>query len=176
MLSQEIKLYIYHLRQCDPKKCTSLKLGRHKLVKIVYDTRDLPRGAIILDPFSDKAFSPADRERVKKAGLIAVDCSWAYADDVFRLGLRGYPRCLPYLVAANPTNYGRPTRLSTVEALAAALYIIGFEENSKRLLALFKWGETFLRINSDVLSAYSKAIDSSNIIEIQRNFLPKWAS
>jgi pre-rRNA-processing protein TSR3 len=171
MVCSEIKLYIYHLKQCDPRKCTALKLGNHKLAKIVYKTRDLPQRAIVLDPFSDKAFSPMDRNIMENVGLVAIDCSWIFANDVFRFGIKGNNRCLPYLVAANPVNYGQPTKLSTIEALAAALYIAGFQEDAKKMLSLFKWGVTFLNINQDALDMYSKATDSGNIIQIQEKFL-----
>jgi pre-rRNA-processing protein TSR3 len=64
---------------------------------------------------------------------------------------------LPTLLAANPTNYAKPHKLSSVEALAASLYIVGFKNEATKLLSLFKWGETFLTLNAQPLEAYSLA-------------------
>jgi pre-rRNA-processing protein TSR3 len=168
---KDVTISVYHAKQCDPKKCTALKLKRHNLVRVVHRVNELPRGAVILNPFSDKAFSPADRERLERRGLAAIDCSWIHADEVFELSMRGASRCLPYLVAANPTNYGVPTKLSTVEALAAALYIAGFKEKSESLLSLFKWGPNFITLNQERLDGYAQAKNSAGVVEVQRGFI-----
>jgi pre-rRNA-processing protein TSR3 len=168
---KDVSISVYHAKQCDPKKCTALKLKRHNLVRVVHRVGRLPRGAVILNPFSDRAFSPADRERLERRGLAAIDCSWIHADEVFELSMRGASRCLPYLIAANPTNYGVPTKLSTVEALAAALYIAGFKEKAERLLSIFKWGPNFIVLNREPLEGYAQAKDSTEVIEVQKGFI-----
>jgi pre-rRNA-processing protein TSR3 len=90
---------------------------------------------------------------------------------VFKLGIRRISRCLPFLIAVNPTNYGVPTKLSSVEALAAALYIAGFREEAQRLLSIFKWGTHFISLNLKFLERYSEARNSSEIVEMQKEFL-----
>lgn len=172
MRSKDIKICVYHARQCDPKKCTTLKLRRHHLVRVVHRIKGLPWGAVILNPFSKRAFSPADRERLERKGLAAIDCSWMHAEEVFELSMRGASRCLPYLVAANPVNYGVPTKLSTVEALAAALYITGHREKAERLLSIFKWGLHFIELNREFLEGYARAEDSLGVVELQKRFIP----
>ena len=171
MSSKDVKICVYHAKQCDPKKCTTLKLKRHNLVRVVHQVRLLPRGAVILNPFSKRAFSPADRERLERKGLAAIDCSWIHADEVFELSIRGASRCLPYLVAANPVNYGVPTKLSTVEALAAALYIAGLREKAELLLSIFKWGPHFITLNQRLLESYAQAKDSSEVVKLQKEFM-----
>lgn len=56
-------------------------------------------------------------------------------------------RVVPYLMATNPTNYGRPWRLNCVEALAATFYITGFDAYAERLLSGFGWGASFWNVN-----------------------------
>jgi len=167
-----IKIFVYHARQCDPRKCSALKLKRHSLIRVVYRLRLLPHGVIVLNPFSEKAFSPADRERVQEKGLAALDYSWKCTEKSRSIPLLGESRSLPYLVAANPVNYGTPTKLSTAEALAAALYIVSYEEQAEQLLSLFKWGPEFIRLNQELLDAYAQAQNSTEVVELQKKFMP----
>jgi pre-rRNA-processing protein TSR3 len=94
-----------------------------------------------------------------------------HADDVFEFSSRGVLRCLPYLVAANPVNYGVPTKLSTVEALASALYIAGHEDEAERLLSIFKWGPSFIVLNRELLETYRCARDSCEVVDMQKRFI-----
>jgi len=135
---------------------------------------NLPYGSISLNPFADKALSKEDLDTAVKHGITALDCSWQLADDVFdklerRRKMR--PRALPFLVAANPTNYGKPFKLSTLEALAAALFILGSVQRAEELLALYKWGPNFLTLNREPLEAYSKAYTSQEIVKLQEDFV-----
>jgi pre-rRNA-processing protein TSR3 len=175
-VQRQVRIIVYNARQCDPKKCTALKLKRHELVRQVSQLRFLPKRAVVLNPFSEIAFSPADRERIENHGLVGLDCSWEHAEKVLLKHVRGTSRCLPILIAGNPVNFGKPTKLTTAEALAAALYIAGFEEEASQLLSIFKWGHTFLDINQERLETYARAKDSTEIVQIQRRFMPSAAN
>jgi pre-rRNA-processing protein TSR3 len=147
-----------------------LKLKRHGLARVVTSIRFLPRRAIVLNPFGTIAFSPADRQRIRDFGLAALDCSWEHAQKVLSTHVKGTSRCLPILLAGNPTNYSKATKLSTVEALAGALYIAGFREEAEKLLSIFVWGHTFLELNADLFEVYARAKDSTEIVKMQSTF------
>jgi pre-rRNA-processing protein TSR3 len=166
-VEQSPRLTIYHANQCDTKRCTGLKLKRHGLARVVTSIKFLPRRAIVLNPFGEIAFSPADRQRIQDFGLAALDCSWEHAQKVLSTHVKGTSRCLPILIAGNPTNYAKATKLSTVEALAGALYIAGFKDEAKKLLSIFTWGHTFLELNADLLETYAAAKDSAEIVKMQ---------
>lgn len=161
-----MRLLVYHADQCDPKKCTGRKLARFDLVRLTKRMNDL-KPFLVLSPFSEKALSPEDKGA---KGLAALDCSWAHAEEVFaRVNLKS--RALPFLLAANPVNFGKPFKLSTVEALAAGLIILGEPERAAELLAKFSWGHVFFELNREPLAEYAAARNSSEVVEIQALYL-----
>jgi pre-rRNA-processing protein TSR3 len=170
-MQRQVKIVVYHAGQCDPKKCTALKLKRHGLLRLVRQIKFLPKRAVVLNPLSEIAFSPADKERIENFGLVALDFSWEHAEKALLKNVRGTSRCLPYLIAGNPVNFGKPTKLSTVEALAAALYIAGFKEEASRLLSIFKWGPTFVELNYERLENYANAKNSTEVVKMQSRFM-----
>ncbi|KAK4381414.1 Ribosome biogenesis protein T [Sesamum angolense] len=128
-------------------------------------------------PTGTQCVSQEDLELIKRRGLAVVDCSWARLDDVPFTKLRcAAPRLLPWLVAANPVNYGRPCELSCVEALAAALIICGEEETGNLLLSKFKWGHAFLSLNREILKAYSECKNGTDMISVQNEWLSQQTS
>ncbi|KAG5155340.1 hypothetical protein JHK82_013309 [Glycine max] len=129
-------------------------------------------GGVVLSPAGNQCVSREDYSLIQKKGLAVVDCSWARLDDVPFMRLRcAAPRLLPWLVAANPVNYGRPCQLSCVEALSAALTICGEEKTANLLLGKFKWGHAFMSLNGELLRAYSKCQNSAEIISVQNAWL-----
>jgi pre-rRNA-processing protein TSR3 len=165
-----IPLHIYHARQCDPRKCSGKKLARFALAKLHENPGTLPREAILLDPFAEQALSPADDAG---HGIVVLDCSWVEVERVFPVlqKLRLRHRALPFLLAANAVNFGKPFKLSTVEAFAAALYILGEKEQAALILNKFKWGPVFLEVNREPLERYSEAKDSTEVVRIQGEYL-----
>lgn len=115
--------------------------------------------------------SPADHERVEQFGVVALDCSWEHAQKVMGEHVRGTSRTLPILIAGNPVNYGKLTKLSTAEAIAAALYITGFKEEAHSMLEIFPWGHTFFELNQTLLDNYVTAKDSTEVVEMQKRLL-----
>jgi pre-rRNA-processing protein TSR3 len=167
--SDSPRLFVVHLGEDDPSKCTAVKLKRLRLVSFRYARN---RG-LLLDPFSPFAISREDAKAISSEGLVAVDGSWKFADRSFRrIGWSSNKRkAIPMLIAANPTNYGKPYKLSTAEALAAALYITGFADVSREILGKFRWGNSFFRLNERYLEAYAGSGNSSEVVRVQTKIL-----
>jgi pre-rRNA-processing protein TSR3 len=166
----EAKLYAVMEHEDDPKRCTAAKLVRFGLL-VEIPARKIPWGVVILDPEAEKALSREDAEGAMKHGILVLDCSWNKLSQFpkFRGGLSH--RGLPFLLAANPTNFGKAQMLSSAEALAAALYIIGEKDHAERLMGKFKWGPVFLQINRELLDAYAAAKTSAEVVAEQNSIL-----
>ncbi|KAL1451841.1 hypothetical protein WDU94_006178 [Cyamophila willieti] len=133
---------MWDMKHCDPKKCSGRKLARHNLIKIL-KLGERFRG-ICLTPVGVQCVSKADHEIIQENGAAVVDCSWAKIEETpFSKMKTNHPRLLPFLIAANPINYGKPCKLSCVEALAATFIISGFPKEAKFYLGKFSWGRTF---------------------------------
>lgn len=163
-----VRINIYHAAQDDPKKNTALRLSRRGFARIVTKIRFLPKRAIVLNPFGEIAFSPADRERLENFGLAALDCSWEQAQKVLGDHVKGTSRCLPILIAGNPVNFGKLTKLTTAEALAGSLYIAGFKAEAEEMMSIFTWGHTFFELNRKFLDQYATAKNSEEIVQMQK--------
>ncbi|KAI8898871.1 hypothetical protein BC833DRAFT_588184 [Globomyces pollinis-pini] len=101
-----------------------------------------------MSPKGQSSVSPKDRSIIEKYGAAVVDCSWARIEEVPFSKIRSpHERLLPYLVAANPVNYGKPFKLNCVEALAACFFITGLDDAGHNLLSNFGWGHAFYEIN-----------------------------
>ena len=80
-------------------------------------------------------------------------------------------RALPFLIAANPVNYGKPFMLTTLEAFASALYILGETKQAKDILTIYKWAPHFLELNIQPLEEYRTAKNSQEVIRIMNEYI-----
>ncbi len=171
-MKSQIKLIVYHTNEDDPKKCSARKLHRFGFVKLETNIRKIPKGAIILSPFAEKSISKEDLDTARKNGVVAVDCSWKNAESCFDfLDKKNLLRALPFVIPVNPVNYGKPFKLSTLEAFATVLYILDEIERAKEILNLYKWSPHFLKFNKEPLEEYRKAKNSNEVIKIMKQYM-----
>ncbi len=152
-------------KQDDPKKCTAAKLVKFGLAK---DVNKTSTKTLILDPFAKKILLKKDKKLI--SSITGIDCSWTFAGKTFRKKFNGLGRRLPPLFAGNPVNYSKLNKLTTVEAISAALFILGYRDNSLQILDKFKWGHTFFDLNKQLLDEYSKIDSESEIDQILQNY------
>jgi pre-rRNA-processing protein TSR3 len=168
----KFKLFVYHSNEDDPKKCSAKKMQKFGFVKLETNIKKIPRNCILLNPFADKSLSKEDLNIALKNGILAVDCSWINAENSFEyLDKKNFSRALPFVVASNPVNYGKPLKLSTLEAFVTAIYILDDIETAEKLLNLYKWGPNFLVLNKEPLEDYRKAKSSLEVVSLMKNYL-----
>lgn len=147
-----------------------MKLLKEGLVK-KYTHIKVPHRIVVLDPFSDVILHRED----DPYGILVVDRSWKklFLEKKLDIPRGGIRRRLPALKAANPINYSKLYVLSSAEALAASLYLLGCESRAHELLDIFKWGEEFFRLNNELLNKYTNATSREELLFIEKKILEK---
>ncbi|KAI9779627.1 MAG: ribosome biogenesis protein tsr3 [Geoglossum umbratile] len=160
------KAACWDLGHCDPKRCSGKKLVKLGAM------RELSIGqkfaGVVVSPNAKRTLSPADRGLAEQFGVAVVECSWARVKEVPFAKIGGK---LPYLVAANTVNYGRPWRLNCAEALAACFYICGHPEWAEEVISHFSYGKAFLEINSSLLKRYAACESEEDIKKTEEVWL-----
>ncbi|KAI9798592.1 MAG: ribosome biogenesis protein tsr3 [Piccolia ochrophora] len=171
-LRPPFKAACWDLGHCDPKRCSGkrlMKLGLMRELRVGQKS-----AGVVISPNAKITLSPADRELFEQHGAAVVECSWARVKEVpfSRIGGKS-ERILPYLVAANSVNYGRPWRLNCAEALAACFYICGHVDWAEDVLSHFSYGKAFLDINSSLLKRYASCSTEEDIKKAEEHWLEK---
>ena len=162
-------VFALEMGQDDPTKCTVRKMIHMDLAKGVGRKFHASDTVIVLNPYAHRVLAPPDKGA---KSVLAVDCSWNQAQEVFFRKLGGKHRRLPILLAANPTNYSRAGMLSSLEAVAATMYVLGEVEEARVYLAIYKWGPNFETLNREPLEAYRKARTEGRVLQAEREYFP----
>ncbi|PVH92658.1 DUF367-domain-containing protein [Periconia macrospinosa] len=162
----------WDLGHCDAKRCSGKRLMRLGLLRELHVGQKF--AGVVVSPKGKKVVSREDNEILEQYGAAVVEASWNRIDEVPFGKIGGKcERLLPYLVAANPTNYGKPWRLNCVEALAATYYICGHPDWAEDILASFSYGEAFLDINAALLKRYSNCENEEQIKKAEEKWMAK---
>tara|TARA_B100001996_G_scaffold338772_1_gene291400 strand:- start:572 stop:1126 length:555 start_codon:yes stop_codon:yes gene_type:complete len=169
-----VPVHAIYLAQDDRKKNTAVRLSRKNKLKLHSNLRNIPKKGILLDPLCGKVFGPEDHEILKNGNpLVALDCSWNQIESSLEsISKRSklLHRTLPLLLAANPVNWGKPTKLCTAEAIAATLYLMGEVKQAENILSSFNWGMEFIKLNKEPLDDYANAKSSSELVKLQFDY------
>ncbi|MCE7736656.1 MAG: DUF367 family protein [Candidatus Heimdallarchaeota archaeon] len=166
---RDMEVKVVYLDQCNKKRCSGARLLKLNIARKI-EINQIKK-SILLSPFTTTALSPADRPLALRQGITTIDGSWKQIQSSDPSFNRGTPRALPFLIAANPVNYGKPTKLNCAEAIAASLWVLGEREAAEKLLFPFNWGNAFFDINFERLEGYSQCENSAQVIELQNKFL-----
>ncbi|KAI9811024.1 MAG: ribosome biogenesis protein tsr3 [Thelocarpon impressellum] len=166
------KAACWDLGHCDPKRCSGKKLMKLGLMRELHIGQKF--AGVVISPNAKTTISPADRELLDQFGAAVVECSWARVKEVPFGKIGGKcERLLPYLVAANSVNYGRPWRLNCAEALAASFYICGHPDWAEEILSHLSYGDAFLEINSSLLGRYAACTTEADMKKVEETWLSK---
>ncbi len=166
------KAACWDLGHCDPKRCSGKKLMKLGMMREMHMGQR--HNGVIITPNGKKVVSPADAELLEQYGAAVVECSWARTGEIQWSKVGGKcERLLPYLVAANTVNYGKPWRLNCVEALAAAFAICGHLEWAEAILAPFSYGAAFLEINAALFKRYAACEDAVAVKKAEEEWMEK---
>lgn len=166
------KAACWDLGHCDPKRCSGKRLIRLGMMRELHLGQRF--NGVIITPNGKQTVSPADREFLDAYGAAVVECSWARTKEVSWNKVGGKcERLLPYLVAANTVNYGKPWRLNCAEALAAAFYICGHSDWAEQVMAPFSYGEAFLEINGSLLKKYAACEDEQGVKRVEQEWMER---
>ena len=160
-----MKINLLMFYQDDPKKCTAAKLIKFGLARKITKSQSK---TVLLHPYAEKTL--LNKEKSLFTSITGIDCSWALAEEVFQKDFLGVSRKLPPLLAGNPVNYSKINKLTTVEAIAGASFILGDEDLSQKLLEKFNWGHTFLELNENLLHDYQKVTSEDQVTKIIREY------
>ncbi len=171
--SREVRVYALLYYEDSPDKNTALKMVRFGLATRVVSRKSIRSRPLVLNPYSEDYLGPWLRSYALEHGILVVDASWKKLARRHFSGIKGIHVKLPPLLPGNPVNYGKPCILSSIEAVAASLYILGFVEQYNKLLRLYKWMSTFHELNKELLSLYSSA---NSVDEVMRIIEDYWGS
>lgn len=166
------KAACWDLGHCDPKRCSGKRLMRAGLMRELHLGQR--HNGVIITPNGKHTLSPSDRPLMDTYGAAVVECSWARTKEVQWNKVGGKcERLLPYLVAANTVNYGKPWRLNCAEALAAAFAICGHLDWAEQVLEPFSYGAAFLKINAKLFRLYSQCEDEKGIKKAEEEWMER---
>ena len=168
-----VRVVLWEFGQNDAKRDSGSKLVRLGLASSQKIGSSRSFNGIVLSSEATTVLSAADADIVAKHGVAGINCSWNRLGEIpfGTLGKARHQRVLPFLVAANPVNYGRPFKMNTAEAVAAALVIVGADLDANALLEPFAYGQEFLKLNADALGFYAAAADAQAVRLAETNFL-----
>ena len=166
-----IPLAMWEFGQNDPKRDSGSKMVRFGFARKLRIGQSFP--GIVLSSEATETLSPADAEIIEKYGIAGINCSWNRLTEIpfNMMGRSQNQRKLPLLVAANTVNYGKPFKMNTAEALAGSLYIAGFKEEAMVIMDPFSFGKEFLKLNHELLEAYSACSNQEEVAAAAATFI-----